>query len=681
MDDTASEINELFSSPNATLPQDVLLELQSLLRLHSISPQELFYKWESYSIKMGPDTTLTLKTARDFKKDIQETLERENRAKAAHARSDRRTVAPSRAGASNADVFGVLDGLVPGTPNGASRTPVNGSAAKRKSAFDSPAAKATKSAIQSSPQTPHATNGVVGATATSFADRPNAGQIMETLNAHIPLPDPPAESPAEPRVKLKANTELAKFGYKTMAMKLSEASEILDDRIDEFLQFIQEHHNLDDGAFGNPASQSTSEIVAVGRIASDSSEGKLNAASLVLETSRRTGAGLRVPLQVDSLPSYSFFPGQIVAVRGSNPSGSFFTAKELLEIPLLGPAASTVAELDLANARLASTGDMDVDESETGTRPLGIMVASGPYTPSHVLDFAAFHALMETALESRPDVLVLNGPFLDIEHPSVINGDFEIPDNAIPNPDKATLKDVFRYHISRPINQLTAQHPSITIIIQLSVRDAIAKHVSFPQDRLKRQEVSLPRQATIVTNPVTISINEMVVGITSLDILDMLRREECVSEKAKMTNAMVRWGASLISQRSFCPVFPPTAREVFPKIEADRDGATAGEGEGEDDRIDVLPVGAMLDTSFLKLTEWLNVRPDVLITPSALTPFAKVINSVLVLNPGTLSKKRGPGTFARMTVLPATITDEEREQNDIVPHKFFERSRVDIVHV
>ncbi|KKY13925.1 putative dna polymerase alpha primase associated subunit [Diplodia seriata] len=607
MDDTASEINELFSSPNATLPQDVLLELQSLLRLHSISPQELFYKWESYSIKMGPDTTLTLKTARDFKKDIQETLERENRAKAAHARSDRRTVAPSRAGASNADVFGVLDGLVPGTPNGASRTQVNGGAAKRKSAFDSPAAKATKSAIQSSPQTPHATNGVVGATATSFADRPNAGQIMETLNAHIPLPDPPAESPAEPRVKLKANTELAKFGYKTMAMKLSEASEILDDRIDEFLQFIQEHHNVDDGAFGNPA--------------------------------------------------------------------------KLLEIPLLGPAASTVAELDLANARLASTGDMDVDESETGTRPLGIMVASGPYTPGHVLDFAAFHALMETALESRPDVLVLNGPFLDIEHPSVINGDFEIPDNAIPNPDKATLKDVFRYHISRPINQLTAQHPSITIIIQLSVRDAIAKHVSYPQDRLKRQEVSLPRQATIVTNPVTISINEMVVGITSLDILDMLRREECVSEKAKMTNAMVRWGASLISQRSFCPVFPPTAREVFPKIEADRDGATAGEGEGEDDRIDVLPVGAMLDTSFVKLTEWLNVRPDVLITPSALTPFAKVINSVLVLNPGTLSKKRGPGTFARMTVLPATVTDEEREQNDIVPHKFFERSRVDIVHV
>lgn len=458
----------------------------------------------------------------------------------------------------------------------------------------------------------------------SFAERPNAGQIMETLNDHIPLCEPPSESPAEPRVKIKANTEIAKFGYKTMAMKLSEASEILDDRIDEFLQIVQEYHKLEDIAFGNPASQSTSDIVAIGRIASDSTEGKLNAASLVLETSRRTGAGLRVPLKVDGLPIYNFFPGQIVAVRGNNPAGSFFMVKELLEIPLLPVAASTPSELDLANARLASTGDMDIDDSESSIRPLSIMVASGPYTPAHVLDFAAFNALMETVLESRPDLLVLNGPFLDIEHPSVLNGDFEIPDSAIPNPDKATLKDVLRYHISQPINQLVAQHPSITIIIQPSVRDAINKHASYPQDRLKRQEFGLPRQASIVTNPVTVSINEIVVGINSLDILDMLRREECVSDKAKMTNAMARWGANIISQRSFCPVFPPTAREAYPKIDADRDGSVVAEGEEDLEKVDILPIGAPLDTSFLKLAEWLNVRPDILITPSALTPFAKV---------------------------------------------------------
>ena len=77
-DSTTQELQELFSSPPTTdLGPDVLGELRSILRLHSISVQELFYKWESYSIKMGSeDTKLDLDTVRAFKKDVQESLER-----------------------------------------------------------------------------------------------------------------------------------------------------------------------------------------------------------------------------------------------------------------------------------------------------------------------------------------------------------------------------------------------------------------------------------------------------------------------------------------------------------------------------------------------------------------------------------------------------------------------------
>ena len=39
---------------------------------------------------------------------------------------------------------------------------------------------------------------------------------------------------------------------------------------------------------------------------------------------------------------------------------------------------------------------------------------------------------------------------------------------------------------------------------------------------------------------------------------------------------------------------------------------------------DGLATGAMLDLSFLKLGEMLKVRPDLLVVPSALPPFAKV---------------------------------------------------------
>ena len=110
MADSVDELNGLFSFPGESkLPPDILGELQSTLRLHSITPQELFYKWESYSIKMGSEETkLDLNTARAFKKDVQEILERETRGKA-HARSaDKRGVhATPRATVNSDDVLGM----------------------------------------------------------------------------------------------------------------------------------------------------------------------------------------------------------------------------------------------------------------------------------------------------------------------------------------------------------------------------------------------------------------------------------------------------------------------------------------------------------------------------------------------------------------------------------------------
>lgn len=110
MADTKTELNALFAIPPITeLPPDVLGELQSILRLHSISPQELSYKWESYSLKMGSEQTrLDLPTARAFKKDLQEMLERESRGKA-HIRSvDKRgAFATPRSTGKGDDVFGM----------------------------------------------------------------------------------------------------------------------------------------------------------------------------------------------------------------------------------------------------------------------------------------------------------------------------------------------------------------------------------------------------------------------------------------------------------------------------------------------------------------------------------------------------------------------------------------------
>ena len=602
-------INELFAPPGSNLSADVINELQQIMRLLSLSAQELFYKWESYVIKMGVENTkMEYKTVRDFKKDLQDALERESRAKGPIMQgSTKKTTATPRTGAGG-DVFTILDGMASVTPG-----PKTAGAAKRKAdSFATPASKSVKNGVNSSPS--DFNKAPAAAQTTSFDDRQNAGQVMETLNSHLPAPSAPSEAPTKARVKLQANAEIPKFAYKTMAMKLSEASEILDDRIDSFTDLIQAHHKLADNAFGNPAAQSTADIVAVGRIACDTPNGKLNAASLCLETSRRMGAGMRVPIRLNAL-SYDFFPGKIVALRGTNVSGEYFSVTEVLDMPFSPPGASKPEEYDVHNHRLT--------DAESQTRPLSMLVSSGPYTTDSDLSFAALHALLNKAEEQRTDVLILTGPFLDLEHPLVASGDLEdhLPSNAKIEPDRATLNDVFRILISQPLQSLVQAVPSITIIMVPSVRDAVSKHTSWPQDRFPKAPLGLPKQVQVITNPITLSINEIIVGISTQDVLSELRRENVYQGgkgQAFADDLLARLSNNVIAQRHYFPVFPPHARENLSKP-----SAVPGEvvEAGAEQR---MAVGASLDLGYLKLGEWLNVRPDILILPSVLSPFVKV---------------------------------------------------------
>jgi DNA polymerase alpha subunit B len=511
---------------------------------------------------------------------------------------------------------------------------------KRKSNFDTPSGKANKSHEMSSPGGMLTPKGDGTKGAFDFAARENAGDISEQLNGQIALPEPPAEPFTESRIKLKANTDMSKFSYKTMAMKLSEASEVLDDRIDEVRQLVQEHHKLEDSAFGNASHQSPSEIIAVGRIASDALEGKLNPASLVLEGSRRRGGGRRVPLNLDNLPSYNFFPGQIVALRGTNASGDYFTVNEILPLPLLNQPASKPFELDAHNARLSGPDSLDA----TTTRPLTILIAAGPYTTDTDLDFAPLHTLLENAVSSAAEALILIGPFLDAEHPLIRTGDFDIPPH-VTSPDHATMTDVFRHYISSALQNFAQRLPTCSVILVPSLRDAHHRHAVWPQDKFPKKELGLGKMVQCVTNPMTLSMNEIIFGMSSLDVLDMLRREEIVGGEARRRNIYERGARNVIEQRTFLPVFPPTAREklgapapveekLFKKSKssdvemkdgADAAGGTQQEEEEEDEGPGpYLPLGTMLDTSYLKLGEMLNVRPDVLITPSVLQGCVKV---------------------------------------------------------
>ncbi|RYC60309.1 hypothetical protein CHU98_g5915 [Xylaria longipes] len=661
------ELNERFGTGDKPLEHNVVVELQNIMELHSLSPQDLFFKWESYCIKMDMDELkLSTETLGALKQDLLDALERSNRSQV-HIKTEKRMGATPRAAVKNGgDVFGMLEGMVPSTPGAAK---LNKSAIKRRN--ETPSVSRVKNNVPgSSPnyksplRLENQLDSMNAVPALSFNDRQNPGEFIEVLNEHLKSAEPPIAPFGESRIKLTAASDQKKLAYKTMAMKSSEASEILDDRIDEFMVLVRDHRKIDEDEFGSAASQSTTEIVAVGRIASDSSEGKLNDASLVLETSRRTGNGRRIPLKLDKLNGcYQFFPGQIVAFRGINSSGQEFLVREVLDIPLLHSAASAPAAIEGHRERLR--GGPDAMDSDDEPAPLNIIFGSGPYSADDNLDFEPLHAICSQAADTYADVLILTGPFIDVDHPLIATGDFDLPEEAMAEPDTATMSTVFKYMISPALNRLVASNPHVTILLIPSVRDIIDKHVSWPQEPFPRKDLGLPKTARIVGNPMTLSINEMVLGISSQDILWDLRHEELVGAKPVTPDLLSRISRYLIEQRHYFPIFPPVDRSKLPK---------AGTAEG-------IPTGAGLDTSYLKLGEMVNVRPDVVVVPSALPPFARVVKSVLVINPGYLSKRRGAGTYARMTLYPPKLTEAERNSDAMVGHKVFERARVEITRI
>lgn len=84
----------------------------------------------------------------------------------------------------------------------------------------------------------------------------------------------------------------------------------------------------------------------IGRICIDAESSprnvKLNEASLILESSRMMGSGVRIPLKFDSdvkirrgakgVGGVGLFPGAIVALKGRNGGGGWFSVEEILAV-------------------------------------------------------------------------------------------------------------------------------------------------------------------------------------------------------------------------------------------------------------------------------------------------------------------------------------------------------------
>ena len=134
-------------------------------------------------------------------------------------------------------------------------------------------------------------------------------------------------------------------------------------------------------------------------------DGKLKADAIFLEgtkLSRRKNEPATVQLDLTNVQSYSMFPGQILAVEGTNPSGNSLVVQSLFAMGYPKP---------LVKPKLSEN--------------LHIVVAAGPFTNNEGLEYQPLFQLMDHVVELDPHVLILVGPFVPVNHPEIENATIE----------------------------------------------------------------------------------------------------------------------------------------------------------------------------------------------------------------------------------------------------------------
>ncbi|EFN58390.1 hypothetical protein CHLNCDRAFT_10114, partial [Chlorella variabilis] len=306
----------------------------------------------------------------------------------------------------------------------------------------------------------------------------------------------------------------------------------------------------------------------VGRVCCDTEGGRLNAQSLLLEGSQKTSQGARARLDVSHCPTNRLFPGQVVAMLGTNPSGHCIVASQLLP----GAAAAPLPCTSLEQLATYATA--------TGARGVLVVAAAGPFTSSEDLEYAPLGALLDYCAGAKPDVLLLVGPFVDEEHPLVRGGLLE-----------ETFDDIYASRVLGQISRFSKRVGGCTqVLLVPSTRD-VHHHPVLPQPPLDELQAAA-QSATALANPVTLRCNEAVVGVGAADWLMACIREEMPLSVAA-NERLTALAAHLPAQSSYFPIFPP-------------------------------PLGTPLDCSKAGAALDMPYAPDLLLLPSDLAPFAKL---------------------------------------------------------
>lgn len=373
--------------------------------------------------------------------------------------------------------------------------------------------------------------------------------------------------------------------------------------------------------WSHPGAFHAESIMTFGRLCSDVVDNaKWNEKSILLETSRSLASGHRVKCHTDNLSTFSFFPGQVVTVEGKVSSKGFIIDR-LIPLPQLKKAVSSLSE-SISNQRL-----------------INILVECGPYGNTRILDACLCQVTDQTNL------LILLGPFID-----------EDMEKTLTTFSDESFDDLFSKHFLSRFQTLLQKFQQLTIVLVPSTRDTFHYDVSLPQEPFNKAINNIIHNRLILMpNPAIFAINQVIIALTSSDILFDLSAYEISRQGSSATDGltmdrMSRLCKHLLDQRHFYPLYPSNPSTPIKN-------------------------GFCLDGMSIP------VSPDILILPSQHRCFVKNVEGVLCINPGKTCRSLNGGTIAKLVIHPMKLSNTRESDQILASHLIESRCRVDILSI
>ncbi|KAJ3319784.1 hypothetical protein HDV06_005905 [Boothiomyces sp. JEL0866] len=490
----------------------VIESLASICRSYGVSEEDLFCKWESFSITHQLPSKIALNYITLLRqeyssqihnsKNIDSLLKRKSDDLVKRKQSDFQTPRKKKQ-------FELL-----------SSPPFGGSAF-------SPGEKA--------PRTP----GTPSMQAKRFQDRLDKGKMELVFNEHIP-------------VRYDLNTVSVGLvegqqsnGYRYLYEKLTEKGDLLDERLNKFAKFAMENilqkenedQKLDIASFyTHPNTLVQEPRYYSGQICCDSIDGRLNVHSCLLETSRLIGNGTRVQLDFNQIlergESLHLYPGQCIVFKGINNTGNCISVLEIIPLPDLTGSSVTGAQMK---------------RMYPSEKTVSVIVASGPFTLPDSLNYEVLEELTAVVESNSPDAIILMGPFVNCKHPMI---------------HTAGLYSTFKTQVADRLRRMKNQD------------ELILEWLAFPQPPIgsaTNEEAKLRKlealglfdeNGVLITkmfpNPCQFYINELVFACSALDVAFDLSSSDIFvgNDRGDKPDAIYK---QIIQSRHFYPLFPPAA--------------------------------------------------------------------------------------------------------------------------